>query len=143
MQRFSRGHKLPGQNSRIHEEKVELLLSTSVKIRANLAKIITKAKRSGVWRKLETIDRGILSLSSKLEVRFRSMDLLRAITRIVKEIAELTSFMYHNYMLGIKSAYRIAEYAVNCGYIEAAGWLNDRNFTIYWGILINPRTYTK
>ena len=143
MQRSSHGYKLPRQNSRIHEEKVELLLSTSVKIRANLAKIITKAKRSGVWRKLEKIDRGLLSLSSKLEIRFRSMDLLRAITRIVKQIAELTSFMYSNYILGIKAAYRIAEYAVNCGYREAAEWLNDRNFTIYWGIFINPRTYTK
>ena len=135
--------KITRQDNRRNEHDIGLFLSASEKIKNNLAKIIIKAKRSGVWRKLEEISRSLLSLSSKLEIRFRSISLLRAIVKIVKEIAELSSFTYSNYMLGIKMAYRLAEYAVNCGYKEAAEWLNDRNFTIFLGISINHYTYTK
>ncbi len=127
----------------IMRENNGILLNTSGRIRADLAKIIIKARRSGAWRKLEKMDRSLLLLSSKLEIRFRSMELLRAITRIVKEITELTSFAYRNYLLGIKSAYRLAKYAVSCGYMEAALWSSDRSFAIYWGTVINPYTYTK
>ncbi|MGD0329242.1 MAG: hypothetical protein ABSB40_02205 [Nitrososphaeria archaeon] len=142
MQGFNGKDKTIRENNEINEH-TGLLLNTSGRIRADLAKIITKAKRSGAWRKLEKMDRSLLLLSSKLEIRFKSMELLHAITRIVKEITELTSFVYRNYLLGIKSAYRISKYAVSCGYKEAALWSSDRSFAIYWGIFINPHTYTK
>lgn len=142
MKNFNIMYEIKREKNEINEH-TGLLLNTSGRIRADLAKIITKARRSGVWRKLEKIDRSVLLLSSKLEIRFRSMELLRAITRTVKEITKLTSFVYRNYLLGIKSAYRIAKYAVSCGYKEAALWSNDRNFAVFLGILMNPNTYTK
>ena len=116
---------------------------TSQKIKEVILKIIRRAKRSGVWGRIGKIERGILCLSSSLQITFKSMKLLRAIVTIMKEINQLLSFKCRNYILGIKTAYRIAEYAAECGYQQAANWTKDKNYIIWWGIFLNPSTYTR
>lgn len=116
--------------------------STSQRIRSSIFKMMKKAKRAGIWKKMEAMDRGILELSSRLKISFRSLELLRVIARIAKEIASVTSFMRRNYLLGVKPAYKMAEYAVGLGYIQAMNWVKDKTYVVWWGIFCSSKTYT-
>ncbi len=116
---------------------------TSHRIRSSILRIIARARRSGAWNRMEKIDRGILVLSSRLEIKFRSLNLLRSIAVIARKIAEISSFTYRNYVLGMKTAYRMAEFAVQNGYDSAADWVKEKQFIVWWGIFVSPRTYTK
>ncbi|MCX8188618.1 MAG: hypothetical protein N3F64_02825 [Nitrososphaeria archaeon] len=129
------------QNSLIEDNVV--LESSSEKLKNVLKKVMVKAKRSGIWWKLDTIERGILSLSTKLDIRFTSMKLLRSIVHIVKEIGKMLSLTYQNYLRGLKTAYNVAKFASENGYREAKDWVKDKNFIVWWGIFLNPKTYTK
>lgn len=116
--------------------------STSQRIRSSILKMIKKAKRAGIWKKMEAIDRGVLELSSRLKISFRSLELLKAIARIAKEIASVTSFLKRNYILGVKLAYKMADYAISLGYLEAVNWAKDRTYVAWWGVFCNTKTYT-
>ncbi len=120
-----------------------VLEGSSESLKRVLKKVMIKAKRSGIWWKLTRIEQGILSLSTKLNIKFTSMKLLRSIVHIVKEINEKLSFSYQNYLIGLKAAYNAAKYASEKGYREAKEWVKDKNFIIWWGIFLNPKTYTK
>jgi hypothetical protein len=116
--------------------------STSQRIRSSILKMIKKAKRAGFWKKMEAMDRSFLELSSRLKISFRSLELLRVISRIAKEIASVTSFVRRNYLLGVKPACKIAEYAVSLGYLEAMNWVKEKTYVVWWGIFCSSRTYT-
>lgn len=116
---------------------------SSKRLKNVLKKILVKAKRHGIWWKLSRIEQGILSLVTKLNIKFTSMKLLRFIVHIVKEIEAMLPFAYQNYLLGLKAAYRVACFAVENGYRGAKDWVKDKNFIIWWGIFLNPKTYTK
>ncbi|MEM3872811.1 MAG: hypothetical protein QXE05_09655 [Nitrososphaeria archaeon] len=120
-----------------------IVLESCERLKNLLKKIILKAKRSGVWWKLDRVKRGILALSSKLNIKFTSMKLLRSIVHIVKEISEMLSFTYQNYVRGLRAAYNVAKFASENGYSWAKDWVKDKNFIIWWGIFLNPKTYTK
>jgi len=116
---------------------------TSSKIRSAIIKAIVKAKRSGVWKRLEKVDRAVLTLSTTLQVRFKSINLLRAILKVIKCIAEFTSFERRNYSIGVDIAQKVVKYTVGVGYMAAANWIKDKEYVIWWGIFLNPKTYTR
>ncbi|MGB9727818.1 MAG: hypothetical protein ACPLZF_05360 [Nitrososphaeria archaeon] len=126
----------------ILEENI-VLENSSQKLRNIIKKVVVRAKRTRVWWTLSKVEQGILSLSSRLEIRFRSMKLLRSIIHIVKEVQEKISFTYQNYVRGLKMAYRVAKFVSENGYKQAKDWVKDKNFIIWWGIFLNPETYTK
>ena len=117
--------------------------SSGQKLKNIIKKVVVKAKRTGIWWTLSKVEQGILSLSSKLEIRFKSMKLLRSIIHILKEVKEKISFTYQNYVRGIKIAYKVAKFASENGYKQAKEWVKDKNFIIWWGIFLNQETYTK
>jgi len=120
-----------------------VLENSSQKLKNMIKKVVVKAKRTGIWWTLSKVEQGILSLSSKLEIRFKSMKLLRSIIHIVKEVKEKISFTYQNYVRGLKMAYKVAKFVSENGYKQAKEWVKDKNFIIWWGIFLNPETYTK
>ena len=120
-----------------------VLESSSQKLKNMIKKVVVKAKRTGIWWTLSKVEQGILSLSSKLELRFKSMKLLRSIIHIVKEVKEKISFTYQNYVRGLKMAYKVAKFVSENGYKQAKEWVKDKNFIIWWGIFLKPDTYTK
>ena len=120
-----------------------VLENSGQKLRNIIKKVVVKARRTGVWWTLSKIEQGILSLSSKLEIRFKSMKLLRSIIHIVKKVREKLSFTYQNYVRGLKMAYKVAKFVSENGYRQAKEWVKDKNFIIWWGIFLNPETYTK
>ncbi|MBC7090480.1 MAG: hypothetical protein H5T50_01000 [Nitrososphaeria archaeon] len=129
-------------NDSLIEENI-VLENSSQKLRNMIKKVVVRAKRTGIWWTLSKVEQGILSLSSKLEIRFRSMKLLRSIIHIVKEVKEKISFTYQNYVRGLKMAYKVAKFVSENGYKQAKDWVKDKNFIIWWGIFLNPETYTK
>ena len=120
-----------------------VLENSGQKLKNIIKKVVVKAKRTGVWWTLSKIEQGILSLSSTLNISFRSMKLLRSIIHIVKEVREKLSFTYQNYVRGLKMAYKVAKFVSENGYKGAKEWVKDKNFIIWWGIFLNPETYTK
>ena len=128
----------------VNSLKETLITETVVpqEMRIMILKTIKKAKRLGVWKRIRRIERGILSLSSSLRITFKSVNLLKAIVTILKEIKQLISFTYKNYILGQKTAYKIARYAAENGYQQAAEWAKDINYIVWWGVFLNPLTYT-
>ncbi len=126
----------------ILEENI-VLENSSQKLRNIIKRVVVRAKRTRVWWTLSKVEQGILSLSSRLEIRFRSMKLLRSIIHIVKEVQEKISFTYQNYVRGLKMACKVAKFVSENGYKQAKDWVKDKNFIIWWGIFLNPETYTK
>ena len=118
-------------------------LNTNQKIRQAIIKIIIKAKRAGTWKRITSIEKGILTLAVNLQIKFQSINLLRAITKIIKQIIQQTYFQYQNYVRGIKTANVMVQYATALGYLQAAEWVRDRNYITWWGIFLNPHTYTR
>ena len=116
-----------------------VLESSSQKLKNMIKKVVVKAKRTGIWWTLSKVEQGILSLSSKLEIRFKSMSLLRAIVGIIRRIFQLTSFTQKHYLLGLNLAYRMVKYAVSVGYAQAKGWLKDRAYIVWWGMFLTAR----
>ena len=119
------------------------VVQSSQKIRDAIVRNMRKAKRSGLWYRIGRIERGILELSCRVDVKFRSMNLLRAIVKVVKELAQMGSFAYQNYNRGLKVACKMAKFAAENGYEEALSWMKERHYVVWWGIFINPKTYVR
>ncbi len=115
----------------------------SKKIKNIIKKTIVKAKRSKLWWKLGNIEKGILKLATKLDIKFKSPKLLKAIAKIIKQITEQTSYMQKHYILGLKKAYKTVEYAISIGYVQAKEWLKEKAYIIWHGIVLDPTTYTR
>lgn len=131
------------KSSRQKESITKSSSNKNQKLKTLIKKIIVKAKRFKIWYTLNKIEKGILELTTKLDIKLTSIKLLRAIVKITKEIEEKISFTYQNYILGLKTAYNVVKFIVEKGYREAKDWIKDKNFIIWWGIFLNPKTYTK
>jgi hypothetical protein len=113
------------------------------KIKCIILKAVTKARRGGIWWRLGGVERGILSLALTLNIKFKSVRLLRAIVGIIRRISQLTSYMRKHYLLGLKAAYKTVEYATSVGYVQAREWLKDKIYIVWHGMILDPTTYTR
>ena len=94
---------------------------------------VTSAKRRGAWFSLDRKERGILSLAIRLEVKFSSIELLRAITSVLKKLEECGDTLYSRIQRGIKLAWAFSEAAVTWGNASAKEWRHDRAYADYLG----------
>jgi hypothetical protein len=105
----------------------------SQKIKSILKKSVRSAKRRGAWFSLDRSEKGILSLAIRLDVRFSSIDLLRAITTVLKKLEEHGDTLHSRMQRGMKLAWAISEFAVAAGNESARSWRWDRAFADYLG----------
>jgi len=98
-----------------------------------LKRAITSAKRRGAWFSLDRKEKGILSLAIRLEIKFSSMDLLRAITSVLKKLEEYGDTLYSRIQRGIKLAWAFSEFAVASGNASAREWRHDMSYVEYLG----------
>lgn len=137
-------YKNIGMSSKIKDKISEdSVTEFSKKIKNFITKTIVKAKRSKLWWKLGNIEKGILTLATKLDIKFKSLTLLKAIVKIVKQISQQTSYMRKHYILGLKTAYKTVEYAISIGYVQAKEWLKEKAYIIWHGIIVDQTTYTR
>jgi hypothetical protein len=82
---------------------------------------------------LDRKEKGILSLSIRLEVKFTSMDLLRAITSVLKKLEACGDTLYSRFQRGIRLAWAFSEFAAARGHPFALEWRHDGAYVEYLG----------
>jgi len=111
----------------------------SDRVKRLLKKSVMSAKRRGAWFSLDRKERGILSLAIRLDIKFSSIELLRAITSVLKKLEEHGDTLYSRIQRGIKLAWAFSEAAVAWGNASAKEWRHDRAYADYLGRVF-PRT---
>lgn len=109
----------------------------SQRIKNHLRKVITASKRRGAWFSLDRTERSILHLASRLELKFSSLDLLRALASILKKLEQHGETLYAWLQRGIKLAWAFSEFAVASGNKSARSWRNDRSYAVYLGQILS------
>ncbi|MGD1055440.1 MAG: hypothetical protein ABR867_05095, partial [Nitrososphaerales archaeon] len=94
----------------------------------------------GAWFSLDRIERSILHLASRLELKFSSLDLLRALTSILKKLEQHGETLYAWLQRGVKLAWAFSEFAVASGNESARSWRNDRSYAMYLGRVLSNNT---
>jgi hypothetical protein len=96
-----------------------------------------RAMRAGVWFKaLDTLERGIMTLTPKVVRRVKSPRLARILMEIVKKIRDaIEGGLARSLSRAISRSIRIAYLAVSWGYNGAAHWAWDDGFIRYLTIL--------
>ena len=112
----------------------------SLRIKNHLRKAITASKRRGAWFSLDKMERSILHLATRLELKFSSLDLLRALTSILKKLEQRGETPYARLQKGIKLAWAFSEFAVASGNKSARPWRNDRSYAAYLGRVFSNGT---
>ena len=102
-------------------------------VKNHLKKVMVVSKRQGGWFALERREKSILYLSLKLNVRFASLDLLRAFTSILKKLEQHVETLHAWLQRGSKLAWAFSEFAVTSGNRAAKTWRNDLNYALYLG----------
>jgi|SRR5579863_222033 len=106
------------------------------RIKSHLKKVMVTSKRRGAWFSLDRKEKSILYLSVKLNIKFESLDLLRALASILKKLEQQGETMYAWLQRGSKLAWAFSEFAVRCGNKAAIGWRNDRAYALYLGSIM-------
>ena len=94
---------------------------------------MVKAKRTGSWFSLDRAEKSILYLSIRLQLKFRSLDLLRSLASILKKLEEHGETLYAWIQRGTRLAWTFSVFAVSCGNEAAKAWRNDRSYALYLG----------
>jgi len=105
-----------------------------------LRKAITTSKRRGAWFSLDRTERSILYLATRLELKFSSLDLLRALTSILKKLEQYGETLHAWLQRGTKLAWAFSEFAVASGNKSARSWRNDRSYAVYLGQVFSRST---
>lgn len=105
----------------------------SEKLRQFFKAIMAKSKRTKRWYSLSKQDRGLYSLALRLDVSFRSVELIRALVSIVKRLRTLSNNIYTRFIRGTEMAWAFSEAAVRWGNPLAKSWRHDREYALYLG----------
>jgi hypothetical protein len=108
-------------------------VSFTQKIKSHLKKAITSSKRRGAWFSLDRREKSIVYLSLRLDVKFESLQLLRALASILKKLEQQGETLHARLIRGTKIAWAFSEFAVSCGNKGARAWRNDREYALFLG----------
>jgi hypothetical protein len=86
---------------------------------------MTRAKRAGTWFRLCRRERTMYGLALRLDVKFRSHDLLKALVSVLKNLRDSCDGSYAALMEGTRLAWSFSEAAVSWGNERAREWRND------------------
>jgi hypothetical protein len=93
-----------------------------------------RSKRHGYWFGLSQIERSICTLALRLDVKFKSWTLLKALVSILKKLKEMGDELYVQMTRGLSLAWRFSTAAAEWGNAEAKAWRNDTDYARYLGI---------
>lgn len=105
-------------------------------IKIMIRKVIRRAKGVGVWRRFDRLGKTILSLIMSLEIKLKSIVLLRTLLDLLKRLMFLLSPIYRYYVTGFEVARKVCEAAYEWGNKGALNWMKDRDFVLYWGMFV-------
>ena len=102
-------------------------------IRLFVKKQMLLSKRLGSWFRLNLQERSIIDLALTLKVKFRSIDLMRAIVSILKKLRETGRSFNIKLLHGSRLALVFSEAAVSWGNRGASRWRSDRSYIDFLG----------
>lgn len=103
------------------------------RVKSILKHAVTSGKRRGAWFALETREKALLSLAIRLEVKFSSMDLLRALASVLKKLEGRGETMHAWLQRGTKLAWSFSEFAASTGNKSAVLWRHEPTYAEYLG----------
>ena len=109
------------------------------RIKSHLKRAIVASKRRGAWFWLDRKEKSIVYLSLKLDVKFESLELLRALASILKKLEQRGETLYAWLRRGSELAWAFSEFAVSCGNKDAVSWRNDRSYALYLGRILSSK----
>ena len=124
----------------MHYTDIEESRAFSQRIKNHLKKSITTSKRRGSWFSLDRMERSILSLASRLDLKFSSLSLFRALASILKKLEQHGETLYAWLQRGVRLAWAFSEFAVAAGNKSARLWRNDRQYAEYLGQVLSNNT---
>lgn len=104
-------------------------------VKKHLIKQMIRAKRRGIWFKLSSLERSIFTLSIRLNVKIKSLQLIRALASILKKLRLLENQLHALISKGWATAWAFSSFAVRNGYEQASLWRNDKNYAIYLAVI--------
>ncbi len=98
-----------------------------------LASAMTKAKRNGGWFKLTRLERGLFSLALRINAKFESLSLIRAILSVLQKLREVSHPFHEHLVRGMEIARAFSEAALAWGNPLAVHWKDDKAYALYLG----------
>ena len=108
-------------------------VSFSQLVKNHLKSAISKSKRRGTWFSLDRSEKSTVYLAIRLDVKFSSLDLLRALTRIMKKLQQRGETAYTWLQRGSMIAWAFSEFAVSTGNKSARAWRTDHSYALFLG----------
>jgi hypothetical protein len=102
-------------------------------LRDHLKTAMLRAKRQGYWFFLDREKRSFYALAIRLNIKFQSLSLIRALVKILKRLKELGNEEHAFFARGIPIAWLYSSFAERCGNPFAHEWRNNRTYIIYLG----------
>ena len=121
----------------MHDTAQFAYTSLSERINNHLKKTIVTSKRRGAWFWLDRREKSLLYLAIRLKVQYRSLDLLRAVTSVLKKLEQRGETLYVWLQRGTQLAWAFSEFAVRCGNKSAISWRRDRSYALYLGAVLS------
>lgn len=92
-----------------------------------------KARRLGHWFRLSRTERAFFSLATRLQVKYESYTLMRAMVAILRKLEALGDSACSRLLKGMLFAWSFSEAAVRWGNNQARSWRNDRKYVLFLG----------
>ena len=121
----------------MHDAAKMVNIPLSQRINNHLKKAIVTSKRRGAWFCLDRREKSLLYLAIRLNVQYKSLDLLRAVTSVLKKLEQRGETLYAWLQRGTRLAWAFSEFAVRCGNKSATSWRNDRSYALYLGAVLS------
>ena len=109
---------------------------TSLPIRLALSSAMAKAKRQGGWFRLTRLERGIFSLALRVNAKFESASLTKAMVSVLKKLREVSHPLYERFLRGAVLAEAFSDAASGWGNQLAKDWKHDKAYAIYLGLFM-------
>jgi hypothetical protein len=97
---------------------------------------MTRAKRAGTWFRLCRRERAMYGLALRLDVKFQSYDLLKALVSVLKNLRDSCEGGYAAIMKGTRLARSFSEAAVSWGNERAREWRDDRAYIRFLAVTL-------
>ena len=107
----------------VNTEGIKNLLSSSIR----------SAKRRGLWFKLARQERTILNLCARLDLKFKSLKLMRVLASILSKLDGARNSLEARLARGVMLAWNYSECAVRWGNTSARVWRNDLVYIRFLG----------
>lgn len=98
-----------------------------------LSSSIRSAKRHGIWFTLARQERMMLDLCARLKLKFRSVELMRALASVLSKLEGARTSLEARLARGVMLAWAYSECAIRWGNPSAKSWRNDLDYIRFLG----------